>query len=145
MGGVEGAALHKKTQPSPETANLSSWRSRNGTMPTGNEHIHTKDWAAMRLHATQVQLTKQIVDRLLGVPNRIWLFGSRARDDLRGGDIDLLVETDTVVPNRAEMICRIYGALIMALGDQKIDILLKDARTSEVPIFDIARRTGVLL
>jgi predicted nucleotidyltransferase len=99
----------------------------------------------MRLHATQVQLTKQTVDRLLGVPNRIWLFGSRARDDLRGGDIDLLVETDTVVPNRAEMICRIYGALIMALGDQKIDILLKDARTSEVPIFDIARRTGVLL
>jgi hypothetical protein len=33
----------------------------------------------------------------------------------------------------------------MALGDRKLDIALKDARTVETPIFEIARRTGVLL
>jgi hypothetical protein len=33
----------------------------------------------------------------------------------------------------------------MTLGEQKIDILLKDKNTTEVPIFDIARHSGVLL
>ncbi|WP_198323580.1 MULTISPECIES: nucleotidyltransferase domain-containing protein [Methylococcus] len=79
------------------------------------------------------------------MPNRIWLFGSRADDSQRGGDIDLLIETDAVLPNRAEALCRLHGALIMALGDRKLDIVLKDARTEEAPIFEIARRTGVIL
>ena len=43
------------------------------------------------------------------------------------------------------MLCRLYGALIYALGDRKLDVLLKDARTRDAPIFSIAKRTGVLL
>ena len=46
----------------------------------------------MRL--TQAQTIQNTVDRVLGVPNRIRLFGSRADDTVRGGDIDLLIETD---------------------------------------------------
>ncbi|MDF9392791.1 nucleotidyltransferase domain-containing protein [Methylococcus capsulatus] len=99
----------------------------------------------MRLTPVQIQTTKTTVNRVLGVPNRIWLFGSRADDSQRGGDIDLLIETDAVLPNRAEALCRLHGALIMALGDRKLDIVLKDARTEEAPIFEIARRTGVIL
>jgi len=99
----------------------------------------------MRLTPTQAQITKNTVDRILGTPCKIWLFGSQADDDRRGGDIDLLVEAEVVLPNRAEAICRLYGALVMALGDRKLDIVLKDARTVEAPIFEIARRTGVLL
>jgi predicted nucleotidyltransferase len=99
----------------------------------------------MRLTLTQAQITKSTVDRVLGAPSRVWLFGSRADDGQRGGDIDLLVETDTALPNRADAICRLHGALVMALGDRKLDIVLKDARTMEAPIFEVARRTGVLL
>ncbi len=99
----------------------------------------------MRLMASQAQITKHTVDRIIGAPNQIWLFGSRADDDLRGGDIDLFIETQTTLPNRAVAICRLYGALIMALGDRKLDIVLKDASTMEIPIFGIARQTGVLL
>lgn len=99
----------------------------------------------MRITAEQAQITKRTVDRVLNVPNQVWLFGSRAKDDQRGGDIDLLVETDTLVEDRASTICRLYGALIMALGDRKLDIVLKDARSVEAPIFEIARRTGVML
>jgi predicted nucleotidyltransferase len=99
----------------------------------------------MRLTPAQSQIIKDTVNRVLGTPSRVWLFGSRADDSRRGGDIDLLVETDVVLPNRAEAICRLYGALIMALGDRKLDIALKDARTMEAPIFEIARRTGVPL
>jgi predicted nucleotidyltransferase len=99
----------------------------------------------MRLDGTQARLAKATVDRVLGTPSRLWLFGSRARDGLRGGDIDLLVETDQVLPNRAEVLCRLHGALTLALGDRKLDILLKDARTEESRIHAIAKRTGVLL
>ena len=47
--------------------------------------------------------------------------------------------------HQAEAICRLYGALVMALGDRRIDVLVKDGRTPAAPIFDAARRTGVLL
>ncbi len=99
----------------------------------------------MRLTPSQAQITKNTVDRVLGIPCRVWLFGSRTDDNARGGDIDLMVEADVILPNRADAICRLYGALIMALGDRKLDIVLKDAHTLDAPIFEIARRTGVQL
>ena len=99
----------------------------------------------MRLTPSQEQITKSTVDRVLGTANRVWLFGSRVDDDLRGGDIDLLIETEAVLPNRAKILCRLHGALIYALGDRKLDILLKDARTRDAPVFIIAKRTGVML
>ncbi|MDO9010541.1 MAG: nucleotidyltransferase domain-containing protein [Gallionella sp.] len=99
----------------------------------------------MRLTQTQQLITKSTVERVLGTVSRVWLFGSRADDTLRGGDIDLLIETDALLPNRAKVLCKLHGALTFALGDRKLDILLKDARTHDAPIFDIAKRTGVIL
>lgn len=100
----------------------------------------------MRLTEDQAQITKSTVARILGdAESRVWLFGSRVNDDLRGGDIDLLVETEAKFPNRAKVLCKLYGALILALGDRKLDVLLKDGRTADAPIFNIAKRTGVLL
>ncbi len=99
----------------------------------------------MRLTPRQIELIKTAAQRVLGVQSRIWLFGSRADDTRLGGDIDLLVETDAELPNRAQAICKIYGAIIMALGERKVDVLIKDGRTPNAPIFDLAKRTGVLL
>lgn len=99
----------------------------------------------MRLTPYQAQITKDTVERVLASTCKVWLFGSRTDDDRRGGDIDLLVETEAVLPNRADAICRLYGALVMVLGDRKLDIVLKDARAADAPIFEIARRTGVML
>ncbi len=99
----------------------------------------------MRLPPNQVQTIKGTVARLVGSNSRVWLFGSRVDDNLRGGDIDLFVETDEVVSSRAQTLCDIEGALVMAWGDRKLDIFLKDARTPDVPVFQVARRTGVML
>lgn len=99
----------------------------------------------MRLTEQQIQLVKKAVDSILNAPNNIWLFGSRVDDEKRGGDIDLFIETQSLCSNRAETICRLYGELITMLGEQKIDILLKDKNTDEAPIFEIARHNGVLL
>ena len=48
--------------------------------------------------------------------------------------VDLLVEMDEVLRGRAETIGRLYGPLVMALGDRRIDVLLEDGRTPAAPI-----------
>ena len=99
----------------------------------------------MRLTAEQASIIRQAGQKVLGQQVLIRLFGSRARDDLKGGDIDLYFETNNVIDNRAQAICKLQGALMWTFGDRKIDILLKDARTPESALFKIARETGVTL
>jgi len=99
----------------------------------------------VRLTPIQIQLIKNTADNVLNASNQIWLFGSRVDDSQRGGDIDLFIEAQTMFDNRAEIICKLYASLIMVLGDCKIDILLKDERSADAPIFQIAKRTGILL
>jgi hypothetical protein len=99
----------------------------------------------MRLTSSQIQTIKTVIARVVDFPHRIWLFGLRVNDLQKGGDIDLFIETNEIVSNHAEVICRIYGALIMALGDRKLDILFKDARTQDTPIFETAKKTGIIL
>lgn len=99
----------------------------------------------MRLSTTQVQAIRRTAQQVLGDAARVRVFGSMALDDRKGGDIDLFFETDGELANRAKVLCQLQGALTMALGDRKIDVILKDANTPPAPIFEIAHRTGVLL
>ena len=99
----------------------------------------------MRLSVEQVQAIHRTALRVLGAGARVSVFGSRALADQKGGDIDLFFETDAQLDNRAKVICQLSGDLTLALGERKIDILLKDANTPPARVFDIAKRTGVLL
>jgi len=99
----------------------------------------------MRLTETQRQTIKSAVTKLVGKESRVWFFGSRVDDTLRGDDIDLLIETERAVPSRTSALCQLDGEPAMRRGDRKINVPLKDARTVDVPIFHAARQTGVLL
>ena len=99
----------------------------------------------MRLTEFQRATIKAAVFNVINTDSRIWLFGSRVDDTKRGGDIDLLIETESILPNRVAALCRLEGKLVTGLGDRKIDILLKDANTPEKPIYRVAREQGVLL
>ena len=99
----------------------------------------------MRLTESQRAIIKASVANVISPNSQIWLFGSRADDTKRGGDIDLLIETDTILSNRVAALCRLEGRLVMTLGDRKIDIILKDPRTPDAPIHLAARAQGVLL
>ncbi|CAK0772823.1 DNA polymerase beta [Gammaproteobacteria bacterium] len=99
----------------------------------------------MRLTPEQIQLIKSIVSRIIDAESEVWLFGSRVDDSACGGDIDLFIETTHIVSNRVSTLCRLEGALVIGLGDRKIDVLLKDARTVDAPIFHVAKRQGILL
>ncbi|OIP19481.1 MAG: hypothetical protein AUK51_01325 [Comamonadaceae bacterium CG2_30_59_20] len=99
----------------------------------------------MRLTLDQIEAIKQTAQAVLGDDARVVLFGSRVDDSKKGGDIDLLFETDHLVDNRASTIGAIYVALIRKLGDRKIDIILKDIATPAAPVLEIARQTGIEL
>lgn len=97
----------------------------------------------MRLLETQRQAIKTIVSDIVGPENRVWLFGSRVDNTKSGEDIDLLIETDAILANRVEVLCKLEGRFAKVLGDRRIDVLLKDVRTAqEQPIYQAARAKG---
>lgn len=99
----------------------------------------------VRLSAREIEVIRATVSRLLGDLARIHIFGSRAREEEKGGDIDILVETERQLPGRVASACRLASELQMQLGDQKIDVIIVDPETREQPIHQIARQTGVVL
>ena len=101
----------------------------------------------MRLNDRQRAIIRATVAETFGTAARVWLFGSRVDDTKRGGDIDLLIETDQVDADAlARTEISFLSKIQMKLGEQKIDVLLDyPSRKTRPPIFSIARQTGVLL
>ena len=71
---------------------------------------------------------------------RVYLFGSRVDDSKKGGDIDLLIMSDTLTNDDKRSI-RIK--LYELMGEQKIDIVL--AADDSDPFVKLALGTGVQL
>ncbi|KEI70748.1 nucleotidyltransferase family protein [Endozoicomonas elysicola] len=71
---------------------------------------------------------------------QIWLFGSRANNEAKGGDIDLLIISKTLgLKDRT----RIRLALYDLIGEQKIDLVIAGDDTD--PFTRIALAEGVQL
>jgi predicted nucleotidyltransferase len=71
---------------------------------------------------------------------RVFLFGSRTDDSRKGGDIDLLVLSDSIGPSERR---RIRRAICDAIGEQKIDLLI--ATDMRDPMVRLAHASGVPL
>jgi predicted nucleotidyltransferase len=71
---------------------------------------------------------------------QVYLFGSRADDSKKGGDIDLLVWSASIGSEERR---RIRRAICDTIGEQKIDILV--AADLSNPLVRVAQRSGVLL
>lgn len=100
---------------------------------------------SMRLTDSQRETIIALTRQELGPSVRIWLFGSRVNNQQRGGDIDLLIETDQALENRILAAARLDAALQIALGEQKFDILVVDPNTQLSPIHRIAKTQGIEL
>lgn len=101
----------------------------------------------MRLTSEEVSAIKTAVNAHFSSVSRILLFGSRVDDSRRGGDIDLLVETNeppaTALRHKLESISDIQ----FRLGERKIDMVLAQPEDApeERAIVRIARSRGVPL
>jgi uncharacterized protein len=93
----------------------------------------------MRLDSEQTRAIREVV--AASDPGaEIFLFGSRVRDEERGGDIDLLIMSSKIDLDERR---RIKLGLIDRLGAQKIDLLV--APNAEKPLVRIALQEGVKL
>ncbi|WP_459830637.1 nucleotidyltransferase domain-containing protein [Hydrogenophilus islandicus] len=99
----------------------------------------------VRLDQKTVAIIKTEITQRLGDNVTIRLFGSRADDAQRGGDIDLLIETPHPIPHRIVMECKIAAALFIKLGGRKVDVLIKDPTMPIQPIYKMAYSQGVVL
>ena len=76
----------------------------------------------MRLTPFERQTIRETARRHFGEDCAAYLFGSRTRNDLRGGDIDLLIETGfNEAVERAQKLA-FPSNLKSRIGDQKIDL-----------------------
>ena len=101
----------------------------------------------MRLNAQEVNTIKKLAIKFFGKDTKVYIFGSRADNKRRGGDIDIYVE---VFADDEEKLFDAKTFFIVqlraVLGEQKIDVVVKNLAASEkLPIFKVARSEGVLL
>lgn len=99
----------------------------------------------MRLTPEQIAAIRQGVAQIAGDMARVWLFGSRVRDDARGGDVDLMVELDTPVAEPAALSARLATVVSRAMEGRKVDVLIKAPNLMVLPIHSIALAEGIRL
>lgn len=99
----------------------------------------------MRLSIEQIAAIRREVALTAGDSARVWLFGSRVRDDARGGDIDLLLELDESVAEPAQLSARLAARVSRCVYGRKVDVLVQAPNLLRLPIHAILRAEGVRL
>lgn len=99
----------------------------------------------MRLAPNHAQLIRNLAAQLAGDSARIWLFGSRVRDDARGGDVDLLLELDTPVAEPAQLAASLASRVSRGMDGRRVDVLIKAPNLMHLPIHSVALAEGVRL
>lgn len=99
----------------------------------------------MRLSTQQIQVIKQTTREIFGPEAKVSLFGSRLNDQLRGGDIDLLVALPSPCHNATEKALRLTARLQLRLGDQPFDVLIVDPQSHRTPVHEHALASGQAL
>jgi uncharacterized protein len=93
----------------------------------------------MRLSNEQIRVIKAAVHEC-DPTARVYLFGSRTDDTMKGGDIDLLIVSAKLSYDDK---IRIKQRLMDKLGEQKIDIII--SANIEAPFIKMALNEGVPL
>jgi predicted nucleotidyltransferase len=98
----------------------------------------------MRLHPYEVEAIRTAAREVFGPSATIRLLGSRVRDDLKGGDIDLFVEVE---PGQASVANeqRLRDTIAPAVQDLRTDIILHERGAAFTPLERIALRDGIPL
>lgn len=99
----------------------------------------------MRITLQEAAAIRRVTTEVAGLQARVSLFGSRTRGDLRGGDIDLLIELPEPTADKLSVSLRAGARLQLALGDRKIDVLVTDPQTADSALLRAARTEDIVL
>ncbi|MBL1274677.1 MAG: nucleotidyltransferase domain-containing protein [Ectothiorhodospiraceae bacterium] len=99
----------------------------------------------MRLSTRTQKIIRDTSQEIFGSEATVTLFGSRVDDFARGGDIDLLIQSEAPIAQRGRKALTLVARLQIRLGDQPIDVLVLDPKTTRQPVNEEALRVGVKL
>lgn len=99
----------------------------------------------MRLTPYEIASIQECAARHFGAGAVVRLFGSRVRDDLRGGDIDLHITTEQELGSYGAPASRFRIDLEERIGEQRIDVLVNGPGGPVQPIEKIAVLTGKVI
>ncbi len=101
---------------------------------------------SMRLSKFEIESIKTLSIRHFGSGTKVSLFGSRIHNELKGGDIDLLIcvpkESQSTIRSKINFI----SDLILTIGEQKIDVVLDSFdKTDNATFLTTIRKTAIQL
>lgn len=96
----------------------------------------------MRLNEKTRAIIRDAARRYFGAD--AFLFGSRADDSRRGGDIDLYIEAALTPQEAVRARMAMLAHLYLEIGEQRIDLVLNDGRRDDA-IVRVAKRDGIKL
>lgn len=98
----------------------------------------------MRLAPEEVAAIRSAAAHAFGADAIVRLFGSRADDERRGGDIDLHVEVAATIDEFVARACFEDG-LFARIDEQRIDVIVRKRDAPMRGIDLIAHRDGIML
>ncbi|HQY22668.1 MAG TPA: nucleotidyltransferase domain-containing protein [Gammaproteobacteria bacterium] len=100
----------------------------------------------VRLKEFEIKAILQCFARYFLLDDHLWVFGSRADIQKKGGDIDLYIETKMNSREVYKAKMDFLHAVCDKIGDQKIDIVVHLIDDNiKLPIYMIAKTEGVQL
>lgn len=99
----------------------------------------------MRLNPEHIAAIHDAIGSVASDVVAIRVFGSRLNDEVRGGDIDLMVDVEHAIDHPALLSARIATRVSRAVGNRKVDVVLRAPNLTETSIHKIALAEGVLI
>jgi predicted nucleotidyltransferase len=95
----------------------------------------------MRLTTAEITAIREEIGRL-DTQAEVYLYGSRVDDTARGGDVDLLVVSDTL---SFRDVLRLRTGILDRIGWQQLDLVVRRRDQLDEPLAAMAQETGVKL
>ncbi len=95
----------------------------------------------MRLNNKELEWIKKLSQKYFGMDCETWIFGSRTNDNLKGGDIDIFIETQLITSLKEKIF--FLNEYEQHFGEQKIDLIVKTPASANNDIYIIAKKEGI--
>lgn len=99
----------------------------------------------MRISEYEIESIKKLAHRHFGKDVQVILFGSRTKNQMRGGDIDLFIANQNGEQLKIQTKINFITDLILQIGDQRIDVVLENPAAKNSVFYQTIYQTGIQL
>ncbi|HSO89048.1 MAG TPA: nucleotidyltransferase domain-containing protein [Draconibacterium sp.] len=99
----------------------------------------------MRLSEFEIESIKTLANLHFGKNVQVFLFGSRTKNQQRGGDIDLFIRNPNGEQLKIRTKINFITDLILQIGEQKIDVVLENPATKNSGFLQTIYQTAIKL